>query len=453
MRHRWRAAAPKRHSAAAARGRWPVVRLCLASLLAFWAEAEARAQAIDGAALARAVGQGDLAAAEAILAAGPATALDEAFFQGLVLKAEARFDAAVAVFEAILAQDPGYLDARRERAHSLMLARNFQPAREEFRRLVTLDSNPAMRRTYRGFIRRIEDERPVSVRGFVTLRPSTNPDRGTSADTFETDIGTFVIDDSAQEAPGVALEFGLFGAFRHAFDPRHRLALDWSLSRLQQEDEITTLDFGEGGILVGSGELTFERRFARGHVAAGPFLRRVLDDGDESYVDRGVLVAFEHALAERQRLELSLRHADREFDVQTYRDGPVDRIDLSLSHVLAPGVVLRGGPGFERERPEAGHLRFEAVRLGAGLSRSWDNGISGEFWIEGLSRNFEDDFPFTSAPRRDRETRLGAALLVPQIVIAGRIPVFSCEYRVQDSTVSLYDFSAFDCGISLDFDL
>jgi len=425
---------------------WACIWLCLPAL-------QLSAQAVDGAALVRAVGAGDAAAVRQIMAGTTPTALDEAFLDGLILKANGRLPEALAVFDRILDTDAAYLNARRERAHTLLLDRQYREARQEFLTLLRVDPSGEMGRTYRRFLRQIANERPVSVRAFVSVSPSSNTNRGASGDQFETDIGTFEIDPDSQATPGVVLQFGILGDLRQRIDSGHRLRLGWGVLQVQRDEAVTAFDLANGNLLVLDLDLALEGRMSETRWSIGLFGRDAIDEGDGDYRDRGMQGGIVQGLQPGRLARAGFRFTDRRYDVQTFRDGPIHRLDLGLTERLRPGLFVGVDLSLERAAPEAEHLRYDAVGVLSRLTRDWPNGASGEIRLGYTSRQYLGDFPLTTRPRMDEERRVGVAVAVPWFSIAGRVPALSCDYLQHDSSIALYDYEVFECGVRLDFDL
>lgn len=78
-----------------------------------------------------------------------------------LLKSQGEFKKAIALFRQVLQLEPNRMNARRELAHSLLLNRDFGPAKFHFNQLLRIDENPNMRDGYRRFLAMIWRDKPV----------------------------------------------------------------------------------------------------------------------------------------------------------------------------------------------------------------------------------------------------------------------------------------------------
>ncbi|MDU8942820.1 tetratricopeptide repeat protein [Ovoidimarina sediminis] len=117
----------------------PVLRLCAALLVAacLWGQA--------------APGQAQSLAEQ--------QAIEARFVRGLTLLDGGRPDAAIAIFSAILAEDPGLVRVRLELARAYFAAGRWQEARREFFLVLSGDIPDPVRQTVLGFVRAIDARR------------------------------------------------------------------------------------------------------------------------------------------------------------------------------------------------------------------------------------------------------------------------------------------------------
>ncbi|RZO39217.1 MAG: tetratricopeptide repeat protein, partial [Rhodobacteraceae bacterium] len=87
---------------------------------------------------------GQVDAARELLEASDPSPADRLFFDARLLKSQAKFTAAIALFRQVLQLEPNRMNARRELAHTLLLNRDFGPAEFHFNQLLRIDENPKM---------------------------------------------------------------------------------------------------------------------------------------------------------------------------------------------------------------------------------------------------------------------------------------------------------------------
>ena len=102
---------------------------------------------------------GQVDAARELLEASDPSLADRLFFDARLLKSQAKFTAAIALFRQVLQLDPNRMNARRELAHTLLLNRDFEPAEFHFNQLLRIDENPNMRDGYRRFLAMIRRDK------------------------------------------------------------------------------------------------------------------------------------------------------------------------------------------------------------------------------------------------------------------------------------------------------
>lgn len=285
------------------------------------------------------------------------------FFEGRLAKSQGALKPAIAYFRRALRLDPGYLNARRELAHTLMLDGQFAAAEFHFRQLLNIDQNVAMRAGYQQFLATITAQRPVGIRGEFALPPSSNINNGTTNTVFDTTTGSFTIDPGSRVVSGVGARLGISGYFRKQFSSQSRVVLDWSLSGTKYRNRI--YDNATGTLA-----LSYQHADAKSIWSITPHLRQTWrgDSGDNRAA--GLRFALERRISPKNTVSFSLGHERQVFPSQTYRNGPVTTGTLSLSHQLSPAMAVWAGFGAETARPVADHLKYSAVNLFAGLLRA-----------------------------------------------------------------------------------
>ena len=397
------------------------------------------AQGVDGAMLARLVGAGDIAQARQVLAAASPSRIDEEFLAGLELKAQGRLPQAIGTFRGILAADPDHLNARRELAHTLYLARDFGAARAEFRRLMQIDPTPAMQARYGAFLRNIGSERPVALTGYLSLQRSSNATRGTTNATIDTVLGALPLDPGTRARAETGVQAGLAGHARLAASPAAEFRIEVQADMARHADR--SLDWARGRVALALHET------GPGHMLRfAPYLLTRHDEIGGSYRAPGFELAVSQTVGARTRVGVAFSAETRRFEDAPGRDGPAQALILTLSHRIDAHLTVHAGLGTTAERPELGHLRHDGRRVFLGLSRGWPSGLTTDLLLERGRRDFENDFPFMTAPRKDDYASVRLGVTAPGWAVLGYVPRVSCTRTVHVSNVALYDFSATDCS-------
>ena len=217
-------------------------RTLLSALLwagSFVACGAAFAQSADTPNISRLISTGQIEAARVAFDGQNPSQADSAFFEAQILKAQRRFPKAIRAFRQVLQIDPNYINARRELAHTLLLNRDYGPARFHFEELLKIDQNDQMSDGYRGFLNVIDQNKPVGFSGYFSILPSTNVNRRTTNTVIDTNLGRFVIDPNSQAESGVGAQLGFSGYFRHLTSPTSRISLNWGVSALDMRKNAT----------------------------------------------------------------------------------------------------------------------------------------------------------------------------------------------------------------------
>ena len=403
----------------------------------------------DDSLISQLISQGQFASAEEVLKQGDPTELDNMFFVARVLKATGRVDESIALFVEILNQDPNYINARRELAHSLLVAEKYDAASTQLNILQRIDQNPQMQAGYRQMQSIIDQNRPVGISGVFALIPSTNINKGTSNTEFVTVLGTLVIDPASQPVSGVGVQLGVSGYFRKVIDAQSRISLNWSLTGVLYENRAYSS-------LNGELSLPYERRMAKGGYSLAPFYRVSWNDAGLSQQASGLRFSADRQLSEQNTLALGLTYEERDYPSASYQNGAFSSETVSFSHQINPSLAYTLGTAFEQSGvfdPTKTHLAYNGGKLFASVNKAWDGGLRTGFGVEYGYRHFVGDYPLTTAPRADKFYGVNFSLAHARVQVAGFVPSLRCAYTFNTSSIAFFDFNAVDCtvGISKEF--
>lgn len=392
--------------------------------------------------ISRLISTGQIEAARVALEIENPSQADRVFFEARILKAQRRFPEAIRTFRQVLQIDPNYINARRELAHTLLLNRDYSPARFHFEELLKLDQNDQMRDGYRGFLNVIDQNKPIGFGGYFSILPSTNVNRGTTNTVFDTNLGQFVIDPNSQAESGVGVQLGVSGYFRHLTSPMSRISLNWGISGTKYEEE-------RYNNAVGNLALLYEQITQSGSWFVSPYLRKTWREDDADNNARGLRVGLTHRLNDQNHLGFSISHEYRDYAVQDYQDGTFTSTSISLNHQINPSLSISGGFGFERSAPEANHLKYHGRKLFAGVSKAWEGGLQTSFGLEYGIRDYVGDYPLTYSPRDDDFYKISIGVQHSRIDIQGFTPRLSCSHTINQSNVVFYDYNATECQATI----
>jgi len=175
------------------------IALCLAPGIATTASASTP-QAVNDAVLVDLIAQGNEAGARALFKQTNPSDVDWLFFEGRVAKAAGRFDEAAEAFREVLRRAPSYRNAKRELAHTLLIAADYRAAAHHFRDLLRTEPDEEFRLGYIHFLRAIDRRRPLSLSGQVGLVTSSNVNRGSSQSEFVPGVPSAPVFDITSQA-------------------------------------------------------------------------------------------------------------------------------------------------------------------------------------------------------------------------------------------------------------
>ncbi len=416
----------------------------MAGVLTLFATSPAVARP-DDSLISQLISQGQFAAAEEALKQGDPTELDNMFFTARVLKATGRIDQSIALFVEILNRDPNYINARRELAHSLLVAEKYNAASTQLDILKRIDQNPQMQAGYRQMQSIIDQNRPVGISGVFAIIPSSNINKGTSNTTFVTTLGTLVIDPASQPVSGVGMQLGVSGYFRKVIDAQSRASLQWSLTGVLYENRAYSS-------LNADIALPYERRLEKGGFSLAPFYRVSWNDAGLSQQASGLRVTADRQLSDQNRLDMALSYEERDYPTATYQNGAFSSETLSFSHQINPSFSYALGTTFEQSTvfdPTKTHLAYNGGKLFASVNKAWDGGLRTGLGLELGYRQFVGDYPLTTAPRADRFYGVNFTVSHARVQVAGFVPSLRCNYTFNTSTIAFFDFDVVDCTLGL----
>lgn len=399
-------------------------------------EADAQTQ------MSRLISLGQIEAARAVLDSQSPDRAERLFFDARVLKAQNRLPEAIATFRQVLLADPDHLNARRELAHSLLLDRQFAASRHQFRTLMDIDGNTAMKDGYRRFLDTIDRERPFGLSGWVALLPSTNINRGTTETTFDVALGRFIISSESRATSGTGVELGMAGFARHAIGGGARVSLDWSLAGRRYRETAFDSTSGTLGLSLG-------RADAGGAWVAGVTLRKTARADDSGHRAVGLRFGAYHNVTPDMRIGLVALHESRSFPERAYQDGTFDQVHLNWDKWLRPSLAIHASVALERETPQARHLRYDGGFLSFGATRSFEGGLSARIESRFGLRDFVGDYPLMTDPRRDRYSAVSISVQHNRFEVRGFAPRLSCTHTRNRSNISFNDYVATECAAAL----
>jgi hypothetical protein len=287
---------------------------------------------------------------------------------------------------------------------------------------------------------------PLSFGFNFAILPSSNIERTSSNQSFDTLAGTFRIVGGGQEKSGVGYRLGASLGYETALNGgastlTYSAALNRNLFPVKRLSNVEAY--------VG---LTWSKQFIGGVTKISPYLvRTVFDDSTAqgaSSARIGFQASYEHYLNGSSSITGTIQAEDRQFDQLTYLDGPFFNLGVSYSSAILKASVFEAALNASLSEPNAKHLAYQGVSLSAELSTRFPSiGTVGFNANSGL-REYQGNFPGLLEARQDSFATIGISFAPPKFKIRNTIPRISCEIEQTWSNIALYDIRSKDCSIS-----
>ncbi len=385
---------------------------------------------------------GKFAEAEQLLEKNHPSEADRLFFKGRVQKAHGHLRESVDTFREVLRIEPSHINAKRELAHSLMLLKDYDVAEFHFKELMEVDKNTDMRDSYQNFIGSIQRNKPFGYSvGFAAL-PSTNVNRGSINQYFDTTLGRFVIDDDSKAESGVGAQISGSAFYRHQINKTDRVVLSGFVAgNLYANDEFDSLS--------NRLSINFEKRKSDWYFALGPYFQRNWKNDDSSNSVPGVQFAVGKRINEKWSALFSSLYEYRFYDIQDRNDGGYVSGTASVTRHFGQTLAVSVGLGVERSNPEKDYARYNGVKAVLQASKQWKGGLFTSAKLEGTERFYDNKFPLLGYERRDDVLKVSGTVGHNAISYKGFTPRLTCAYTYNQSNVSLYEYNAAECQVGL----
>lgn len=400
-------------------------------------------EVVSDAAIVELIAQGRISHARALFEKTAPARPDWIFFGGRVAKAEGDYVGAAAAFREVIRLQPSHLSAKRELAHTLLLAGDLRGAEHHFRELLHRDPGAEYRRGYLRFLRLIDHQRPFSATGHFALVSSSNINRGSSESEFVPgvpDVPRFDI--TSQAEAGVGVEAGIAGRYRQSISQHGRLIVDAGLfgRKFDTDDH----DNATLSARVRIGEFKEKSRWS-----IGPLLRVTVSADSNDRLVAGVAANYEQRIAEKLDGFASVTHQYSWTMNESGSDAPFTSILTGLARPIKNGTVAIG-PRLVFFRPEERYQRYDGQAVFGRVSRSWRGGLSAELGVEFGQRRYADDFPLAGEPRRDTFYQITLTAQHDQIRLGRFMPTINCILGSTDSNIAFFEHSVQECtfGVS-----
>lgn len=344
-----------------------------------------------------------------------------------------------------LAQKPNNRVLRFRYAQASYQAGYHDAAKYHLRHLMRTSKSAVELRQLKDAYGTVVAESPWSFGVNVSILPSTNINKTSSNEIFDTRLGRFLIVGGGDEESGVGLRLGGRLNYETLLQSDDTLTYGLEVNRNQYPDaRLNRFD--------GSVQLTWGQRSIRGYTQVSPYIRRYVYDesSDNNSTRYGLRVSHEIYLTDLSSLTGTFAGERREYDSSEYLDGNFFSTSLSYRGQLSDRYGLTLGAAVSRSSPVQEHLRYAGASVWEEISRSFRN--FGEIGLNASigMRHYEGTFPALEEARSDQNTSFGISFRPQRLQVLGVAPKLSCSVSRNWSNVALYDFRSTDCSVTFE---
>ena len=358
---------------------------------------------------------------------------------------DALLDEAIAALHTMLVGRPELIRVRLELARAFFLKGEDSLARRHFEQVLAGKPPAGVALNVNRFLAQIRARKRWSLRVGAAMLPDTNIGAGSDERIIYIDFAgqrlPFLRNEEELTTSGIGLSAWLGGEYQYP------LAREW---RLRAGGDISRREYRES---------RFDRMTVAGHVgprwliggrSEASLLLTGLHQwtgsglGEPLHYDVGVRVEGRHRLTPRTTLTARVSRAERHYDAEEGRDGPILDASLGTFWVASPTLRFDAGLGWGRERPELERFRNTSrrVHLGATLALPWGFTVGGSGTLRWA--DYEGNWlPFTidaDTPRSDLTRTIRLFAHNRALTVQGFSPQVSVTQEQRASNAQLHDY-------------
>ncbi|WP_116084663.1 surface lipoprotein assembly modifier [Tropicimonas sp. IMCC34011] len=372
----------------------------------------------------------------------PDAAIRRAYVEGLIASGQGDEMRAAGIYRAILAERPELELARMELAGALYRAGRDGAARGQAERLIAAGVDDRTGGSLQRLVRSIDDRRPVRVRGFLSVLPSTNVNGGTDNETVPLGDLEADIDEESRRASGIGIAAGAQILGRAKLSEETAILSDLTLEARRWEEIDRTL-------LLGNARIGVEQRSDRASVYPYLSFGAQAQDGDDTYRYRGIGAELNVRAGTNWRLFAAPEWRDETFPDTPDRDGRTLSFGVQADRFGGADRFVRLIGGYSGARKETERYSFDEWRVGLGAYREFPSGITLYGQALYAERDYKGDYPGLTEPQSDRRTELLATLTKRDVVIAGFAPQITLTHSRNRSNAAFDDTRATTAEVRL----
>jgi len=373
------------------------------------------------------------------------TRCEARFRHGQLLAGQRKFAEAATLYRAILDEQPQAQRVRLELAAVLAQMGDLSGARRMLRQAQAGGLPQDVARVVDQYAAALRSRKPISASFELSLAPSTNINRATSATTLDTILAPIQLSDDARARSGLGIKIG--GQITARLPIASKLSV---LTRLSGQANLyrassfnDELAAGQVGVEVELGKLRLQPLIGRSWRWYGDSPYAITDTASVNILK---------PLGRRAQVEANLGVGRADYRLNNLQDGPIYDISVAYERAISSRAGASITASFDRQDA---HDPGYATRTGGIQLLGWrDAGKVSLYLTITLSRLVADDrlllFP---DKRKEWQIRATAGAVLRRLTVYHFAPLVRVSYERNQSTIGIYDYRRLggEIGISRAF--
>ncbi|MEO6610317.1 MAG: porin family protein [Aestuariivirga sp.] len=376
---------------------------------------------------------------------GPLAANRKLFIEGLICSSRRDLPAAAAKYRQALANDPHLTLVRSELAQTLAAMDENESAKHHLELLKADAPDLVQAQGVQSFIDRIDEKRPYTVAGYVSLAPSTNFNGGSSHTTvYSPVLGWGDIPQTSQKTSGVGVSGGVSLGFSKRLNDYFQMVTAANVDgRAYADSQYDLVSFSE------SAEM--RRIISGGYLSAGLVSSQLVAPASLklSYYSYGPRLAFAKDLSQRNRLVASTVYEFRDYGQGSYQNGWASTNTATISHAVDSSFSLNATAGYDHVAQGFDFTSYHTYSLGVGAYKELSHGITVQLDAMAKYSNFEGINPVALVAREDQRYIGSITLTKRDWDLMGFAPTLNYTYTRNASNIALYDYDSHSVELRL----
>ena len=377
--------------------------------------------------------------------AGPLAANRKLFIEGLICSSRKDLPGAAAKYRQALASDPHLTLVRSELAQTLAGMDENESAKHHLELLKADAPDLAQAQGVQSFIDRIDEKRPYTVAGYVSLAPSTNFNGGSSHTTvYSPVLGWGDIPQTSQKTSGVGVSGGVSLGFSKRLNDYFQVVTAANVDgRAYADSQYDLLSFSE------SAEM--RRIISGGYLSAGLVSSQLVAPAalKLSYYSYGPRLAFAKDLSQRNRLVASTVYEFRDYGKDSYQNGWASTNTATISHAVDSSFSLNATAGYDHVAQGFDFTSYHTYSIGVGAYKELSHGITVQLDAMAKFSDFEGINPVAMLAREDQRYIGSITLTKRDWNLMGFAPTLNYTYTRNASNIALYDYDSHSVELRL----